>query len=454
MNLEEAFSQKRTENGDIAFTHVGNDPLLNILFLTEYYTNHLDEVPEIGESDRERLFSMFVRDPRNGLGRRGLGRVLMHMSNCSIDDIVNAGRVDDLFIADAKTRQYVISSEILDWLKSEIENGNDLVKKWMPRYHSKNVCLARNIAKYWGMSKQEYGHFIKCDSTVESKLSDHHVDEIVFEHVPSLALLKYYKRFESGDDTGERFSEYLESVRKGEKKMNVSATNVYDIYRKRYTIDADLFFSKIEKIQMSVLPIVDTSGSMRDDVDSMGKALAIGHYLAKCSTYAPDKVVSFSSHPALLTLGIENHVTTYDLRGFQLHSFVQHLNKGVSKYVNEIESMYTGDYSNTNFGGVMEIMKSLDEYPDYIVVLSDMEFDRGSNTSKNELEQLWKENGCNTKIVWWNLNPRNITVPEMDHMGNIYMSGYSPMLLGYLEAGFDGKSFLDKLLKKYENKMK
>ena len=149
MNLEEAFSQKRTENGDIAFTHVGNDPLLNILFLTEYYTHHLDEVPEIGESDRERLFSMFVRDPRNGLGRRDLGRVLMHMSNCSIDDIVNAGRVDDLFVANSKTLEYLVSEEMLDWLKSEIEKGNNLVKKWMPRFSSKNRVLASKIAKYW-----------------------------------------------------------------------------------------------------------------------------------------------------------------------------------------------------------------------------------------------------------------------------------------------------------------
>jgi hypothetical protein len=52
--------------------------------------------------------------------------------------------------------------------------------------------------------------------------------------------------------------------------------------------------------------------------------------------------------------------------------------------------------------------------------------------------------------VWWNLNERNITVPEMDSHGNIYLSGYSPMLLKFLEVGFDGTAFLNKLLDEYK----
>lgn len=40
--------------------------------------------------------------------------------------------------------------------------------------------------------------------------------------------------------------------------------------------------------------------------------------------------------------------------------------------------------------------------------------------------------------------------PETDKYGNIFMSGYSPMLLKYLEAGFDGEKFLDALLEGYK----
>lgn len=149
MNLQECFNRKVTENGDVAFTKINDDVLLNILFLTEYYGKHLSEV-QIGISEKEQLFARFVRDPRYGMGLRDLGRVLMHKAGCSIEDIVKSGRVDDLFIYDSHARDYVITSEILDYLKSEILNGNELVKKWMPRYSSKNVAIARQIAKYWG----------------------------------------------------------------------------------------------------------------------------------------------------------------------------------------------------------------------------------------------------------------------------------------------------------------
>ena len=443
MNIEEIFNQKRTENGDISFTKVNDDNLLNILFLTEYYGKHLNEV-KIGTSERDKLFARFVRDPRLGLGRRDLGRVLMHMSGCSIDEIVKSGRVDDLFIYDSNAKDFVIDPEILDYLKKEIENGNELVKKWMPRYSSKNLLLARQIAKYWGMTKQQYGHFIKCDTT-ENKLSRKNTKDIVFEHVPSLAMIKYFNRFNTKEDTSARFKKYLEDVKSGKKDLKVSTSTVYDIYRNMYKIDPDLFFDKIEKISMNCIPVVDTSGSMRDN-DAIGKAYAIGHYLAKCSTYAPNKVVTFSENPYILTLGVENiYVDCWTNTQEK-----QDLSECKSIYEKEIKSMYTGDCSNTDLGKVMELLKHLDDVPEYLVILSDMEFDEGSYLSKETLEKLWAEKGYKTKIVWWNLNPRNITVPEMDHKGNIYMSGYSPMLLKFLEVKFDGNAFLNKLLEEYK----
>lgn len=444
MNLNEVFHKKYTENGDVAFDAVSaEDNLLNILFMSEYYQKHLNEV-HIGKTERDRLFARFVRDPRFGLGRRDLGRVLMHDSGCSIDEIVKSGRVDDLFIYNIKESDYYMSKDVLDYLYKEILNGNELVKKWMPRYRSKNLVLARAIAKEWGMNKQQYGHFIKCDTT-ENKLSRKNTDDIIFEHVPSLAMIKYYQRFISKEDTKERFQKYLDDVKSGKKEIKVSTTTVYDIYKNRDNIDPDLFFDKIEKISINCLPIVDTSGSMCDSNDSIGKALAIGHYLSKCSTYAKDKVVSFSSKPQLLTLGKANVIHNY-----YGGTSIQNLNGFKSQYMREIESMKTGDCSNTDFGAVMELFKDLTDVPEWLVVLSDMEFDLGSRQSKNELKRIWKENGYKTKIVWWNLNSRSTTAPEMDSEGNVFLSGYSPMLLKFLECGFDGKAFLNKLLNEYE----
>lgn len=448
MTLEEIFAMKTTENGDKAYNTTMN-PMLDILFMSEYYSKHLNEIPNIGKSQEAKTFAMMMRDPRFGLGRRELGRRLMMMTDVTPENVVKAGRFDDLFIGwegmddDTFTR-------MCNFLRNEIKNGNELCKKWMPRYSSKNLTLARKIAKQFHMNKQTYGHFIKCNTT-ENKLSRHKTDDIIFSHVPSLAMIKYFNRFATGEDTKERFQQYQDDVRSGKQELKVSTTNVYDIYKNRDKIDPDLFFSKIEKISGSWIPVVDSSGSMMDSNDSYGKAMAVGHYLAKCSTYAPDTVLSFSSCPSLLKLGVENtYVDGYSYRWRQDNIKKQHL-KQMSQYKREIESMYTGDCSNTDFGAVCKKLKELDSNnaPDWIIVLSDMEMDQGSNQSKDEMMDIFKQNNMNTHIVWWNFNSRNTTCPETDKYGNIFMSGYSPMLLKFLNVGFDGSMFLKTLIEEY-----
>lgn len=96
------------------------------------------------------------------------GRKLMDNAKCDVKSIVLAGRWDDVWqIFKNRNRNEFI--EALNTIRQEIENGNELAKKWMPRYSSKNLTVARNIAKCWGMNKQQYGKFIKCD-TIEQSL--------------------------------------------------------------------------------------------------------------------------------------------------------------------------------------------------------------------------------------------------------------------------------------------
>lgn len=450
MTLEQIFAQKLTENGDKAYSTTMN-PLMDLLFMSEYFQNHLDEV-HIGTSEREKLFSMFIRDPRFGLGRRGLGRRLMLMSGVSPADVVKAGRFDDLFLGweHMSNKEF---AQMCEFLRRECLAGNELCKKWMPRYSSKDLMLARKIAKQLGMNKQQYGHFVKTNTT-ENKLSRKNTKDIVFSQVPSLAMIKYYNRFANGEDTKARFAKYQEDVKAGKEELHVATTTVYDIYRNRQKIDPDLFFDKIEKISGSWIPVVDSSGSMQDSNDSYGKALSIGHYLAKCSTYAPDMILSFSSMPQLIKLG---QAYTYHMPwGYRESARSWSPDPTMSKYNQEIESMKTGDCSNTDFGALCEQLKQLDSEnaPEWIIVLSDMEWDYGSSTSKEEMMDLFKKNNMQTKLVWWNLNSRNKTTCETDAYGNIFMSGYNPMLLKLLQAGFDSEKFLNALLEDYEKKIR
>lgn len=443
--FEMLFAPKLTENGDNSFNTTGNK-MLDILFMTEYYQKHLTQVPTL-DMDNEhivkkaQLFSMFIRDPRFGLGRRDLGRYLMKQVNLDIELIVLCGRADDLWMMYPDGEKFY---QVIDFIKAKID-GNDemkeLYKKWLPRYSSKNLLIARKIAAHWKMNKQTYGHYIKTD-TVENTMSRKMWEAIEFDKLPSLAAIKYVKAFQRHQP--DRYNKYLEDVRAGKKQLHVATTTVYDIYKNRLNIDADLFFSKIEKIQGSWIPVVDTSGSMWDSNDSIGKALAVGHYLAKCSTYCKDMVLSFSSQPQLIKLGQPVNVR-YSYGRNELTR-----NPHNSTYCNEIASMFTGDCSNTDFGAVMRLLQGLkSDFPEWIVVLSDMEFDRGSSSSKDRTMQYFKSIGAKTKILWWNFNSRATTAPEIDKYGNCYMSGYNPFLLKFLEAGFNGNQFLDNLLYEY-----
>ena len=262
------------------------------------------------------------------------------------------------------------------------------------------------------------------------------VQKIDFEKVPSLAMTKYLNCFSTREDIKPRFDKYMQEVKENKKKVNVSTTNVYDAHKavSRGTSieNADILGKKIVDnatigVEMNAIVILDTSGSMAYN-NNLEKATAVAHGIATHSTYAPNQVISFSSNPKLMTI-----------KGNTLEE--------------QYHSMFTGDYSNTDFKAVMKILQKLHKFPEYLIVLSDMEFDCGSNQSKNETMELFKKAGAETKIIWWNFNDRNKTVPEFDEYGNIYLSGYNLQILKLLENKFDMTTYIDKILDDYKKKI-
>ena len=158
--LEKINAEKKTENGDVSYKTTGNN-LTDLFFMTSFFEKNLDQV-KIGTSDKEKLFSMFIRDPRYGLGRRDLGRKLMQLSNVSSDDIILAGRFDDLW--------NIPTDFNLQYLRRNLEKS-ELAKKWMPRLTGKDKKIAKALCKEWNITEKEYRALIKVDSTVEYKLS-------------------------------------------------------------------------------------------------------------------------------------------------------------------------------------------------------------------------------------------------------------------------------------------
>lgn len=461
--LEKLIATKKTENGDVAYKTTGNN-LTDLFFMTPYFEKHLDQV-KIGNSEREKVFSMFVRDPRFGLGRRDLGRELMKQADVPAYNVVKAGRFDDLWHNPTQIN--------IDYLQVALANNNELAKKWMPRLTGKDKRFAKALCKEWGISEKTYRALIKTDSTTEYKLSYAEklettalndlfkkysythplVNEIDFEKVPSLAMTKYLHTFSTREDLKERFEEYIKAVKENKAKVNTSTTNVHDAYKTatggdwttqsvedeaRDIVGKKIVESAALNVEMDAICVLDTSGSMYSyygwgsngpdftNANDIGvKAMSVCHAIATHSTYAPNQLISFSSNPHLMTIKGETLKEQY-------------------------RSMYTGDCSNTDFGKVMNLLKGLKKFPQYIIVMSDMEFDYGSQQSKKELMALFKKYEAPTKLIWWNFNDRNKTVPEFDEYGNIFLSGYNLQILRLLENNFDMTTYIDKILEKYK----
>lgn len=448
--LEKLLNEKKTENGDKAYKSTG-DNLTDLFFMTAYFEKHLDQV-KIGNSENEQIFSMFVRDPRFGLGRRDLGRKLMALSEVKPEWVVLAGRYDDLIA--------IPTDNNLNYLREQLQSGNELAKKWMPRLTGKDKRIAKILCKMWNISEKAYRKLIKTDSTVEYKLSYAELDEegtplnelfkegnynhplvgkIDFEQVPSLAMTKYMHAFSTREDMKERFQAYIARVKENKAKVNTSTSNVYDAHKvvtRSATLDSfendarDVVGKKIVDnatigVEMDAIVILDTSGSMSWGGNLLEKAYSIAHGISTHSTYARNQLISFSSRPQLMTI-----------KGNTLRE--------------QYDSMYTGDCSNTDFGKVMQILAGLRKFPEYLIVISDMEFDGGSCQSKEKVMKMFKDAGANTKIIWWNLNDRNKTVPEFDEYGNIYLSGYNLQILKLLENNFNMKTYIQKILEKYK----
>ena len=451
--LEKILNEKKTENGDIAYKTTGNN-LTDLMFLTAFFEKHLDQA-KIGDSEKEKVFSMFIRDPRYGLGRRDLGRTLMAQAKVTPNNVVKAGRFDDLW--------HIPTNENIQYLK-ELLNENEFAKKWMPRLTGKDKKIAKALCKMWKITEKEYRALIKTDSTTEYKLSYAEennentplnelfnkgiythplVNEIDFEKVPSLAMTKYLHTFSTREDLKDRFNEYIKAVKENKAKLNTKTANVYDGFKTangfttqsieqdaREIVSKKIVDNAIEGVEMNAIVILDTSGSMGylGSGYLIDKAMSIAYALSIKSTYAPNQLISFSSRPQLMTIKGDTMKDKY-------------------------RSMYTGDCSNTDFGKVMELLKDLKKYPEYLIVLSDMEFDQGSSMSKKRTMELFKQLGAETKIIWWNLNDRNKTVPEFDEYGNIYLSGYNLQILKLLENKFDMTTYIDKILEDYKKKV-
>jgi hypothetical protein len=276
-------------------------------------------------------------------------------------------------------------------------------------------------------------------STVEQLMCANEFDKINYSHVPSKAMSDYMKAF--GKRDGERFTSFIESVKKGDVKINAGAVYPYDIVKNlKYgssdgaDVQWDALPNYLENNNEQFLPVVDVSGSMEcpagnnPNVTCMDVAISLGLYISERNEGAfKDSFITFSNRPSLQVL-----------KGSLSERYKQLARADWGMSTN-IEKVFTTILNSATSNNVPQ-----SEMPTMVLILSDMEFNQGTsgnwNKSAQEIfESKFAEAGYKMpKIVYWNIQSRNNNFPvQFNKEGVSLVSGFSPSLLINLLSGED-----------------
>ena len=389
------------------------------------------------------------RDVRGGAGERQLFRnVVSYLTLVSPKVLAKNlhlfseyGRWDDIFILFGTP----LEKDVLGLIAQCLAEEDGLLAKWLPR----KGAIANKVRRFLGLNPKGYRKLIVgLSNTVEQKMSAKDWKSIEYGTVPSLAMSRYLSAFYKND--GERFSEYSESLVKGEAKVNAGAVYPYDVVKgliasnSKDTINVsvaqwDSLPNFMEGSEKRILPVVDTSDSMGTGIGTNANlqcidvAISLGLYISERNEGTfKDAFITFSERPTLQVL------------------------KG--NLLERLASLQSADWGfNTNLERVFEVILrqavkhnvSSDEMPTDILILSDMQFDEAcvsENTALDMMKEKFDDYGYELpNVVFWNLNSYGSQAPvSFEENGTALISGFSPAILKSILSGetFTPKSIL------------
>lgn len=419
----------------------------------------------------------FARDIRGGMGERRLFRTCFNWLATQKPDVAKKllklvpeyGRWDDLWMSGLTGDVWSsVVDLIADALSSDLKNVDDgkpvsLLAKWLPSINTsspKTRALASKIASDLGMNERTYRKTLSklraASHVVEVDISANRWKEIDYNHVPSLANLKYKNAFERHDAV--RRLKWLEVLKSGEAgvKINSSVAFPCDIVSKyvkscpptygRTSFTEDTTLEEMWKALPDyassdtgkTLCVVDSSGSMTvsvgtGSVRALDVAFALGIYTSeKLSGPYKDKYISFSDKPKYIDMS-------------SCKSLADKLALSYAK----------AECANTNLMKTMKLILDSavnnnlkqEDLPSTILILSDMHFDEGTyvygyncnnSTLMDDIAQMYKNAGYTVpKIAWWNISANSRTVIPVQQMENgcALVSGFSPAVLTMALSG-------------------
>ena len=392
---------------------------------------------------------LWARDVRSGAGERQTFRSLLRaletqnpaLAGRIMHKVPELGRWDDLFAyRDATNRK-----NALRMYADALMNGDGLAAKWAPRLASSKKATtpgkleklknASELRKFMMLSPKEYRQIIVgATRVVESLMCAKRWDEINFSHVPSLASARYQKAF--GKNAADAYSAYIRELQKPQEerdpkvKINAGAVYPYDVVksiRKGNEAVANAQFEALPNYvgDSKIMPMVDVSGSMgtmlAGGMTAMDIALSLGLYLSsKTSSDFKDMFITFTSSA---TIQVLKGTLSQKMRQMS----------GAVGYDTNLSKAFDSLLQTAKRGNV-----SPENMPDYILVLSDMQFNdysiKGTDATALEMaRQKYRDAGYKCpSIIFWNLAARTSadqSPVKMDDKGVCLVSGFSPAIM-------------------------
>ena len=245
-DLEDTLNVKRTENGALTLESSKSN-LVDFFGLAGSYRGR-------DKTDLKQLFQraynenanyalrilFYVRDIREGQGERETFRTVLkyiadngmiprNKSKELFEFVVEYGRWDDLYVLVDSIYEELMFNYMHMQLKEDLEKPfPSLMAKWLKSENAsakQTKELGKKTRVAFDLTSKSYRLILsKLRSKikiVETLLTKKNYSEIDYEKIPSKAMLRYTKAFYRNDEEG--FKKYLDSVNKGEKKINFTS---------------------------------------------------------------------------------------------------------------------------------------------------------------------------------------------------------------------------------------
>lgn len=448
-----------TENGAVAYATAGKAILDFNFSLAGYRLANVEDIMKdfnkvFYEDPKTAVkYLFYVGDIRGGVGERKVFRTCLlwlaekHPEICKavIPLIAEYNRFDSLIpLLDTKLRKdvtsYLKGVIMSDIVAMSLEKPITLAAKWLPSENASSAQTkryAKMVMEDFGWTARQYRKNLtklrKYLDVVEIKMSAKEWEDINYETVPSKANLIYNGAFLRNDE--ERRRAYLQSLTKGETKINAGVLQPHEIVTKYgsgwsigdYNETLEQLWKNLpnKKIE-NVLVVRDGSGSMTSRISGntscLDVATALTVYMSERNTGEwKDKFITFSSRPEVVDLS----------KCKTLHDKLDYL----SEY---------NDCSNTDIYKTMRVILNAavrnripqSEMPGMIVICSDMQFDGyrfnlNKTLFKDIIDEYEAAGYKMPKICFWNIyGGRNKTVPlQENELGLILCSGFSVQIM-------------------------